>query len=327
MSDEASDYWQQYYDADEVAEIRAVLSRSSVESRGRKLCVRCYLRELAAPTVLIAHGLLGYGLSFARFHLPFYRQGFNVVQFDLPGFGESEGPRGGCAVDDFIQAWLDVIAYSRTIADGPRCVVGNAEDGVVGYYAGANHPDISAISVHTLFEYGDPGGVDWVGPDWVVRSLRPVVRGVAAARPTLGVRATRTIPWPHVFAGPDDLRYRQLLENDPLSLHKGSAKLNYSLVQKRPPPVRFEDCRTPVQVIVSEESRIWSPKAIMRGYERLGGPKQLVVLPGKPHWEASREFHDMYCDHVIQWIREVTAGGESAATGGADTGPPPNRAS
>ena len=27
-----------------------------------------------------------------------------------------------------------------------------------------------------------------------------------------------------------------------------------------------------------------------------------ITLDGKPQWELNREFHEMYCAHVIRWF-------------------------
>ncbi|CAN5797916.1 hypothetical protein BH23CHL2_BH23CHL2_36310 [soil metagenome] len=299
----ASDYWKQYLDPDEIATVEEASRTIEIQSSGIAVHVRCYIHDQPAPTVVIAHGMLGYGLAFSRFQLPFFRAGFNVVQFDLPGMGQSGGRRGSFAVPVLIQAWRDVIDFARHSFDGPIFLTGNAEDGVLAYYAAANDPDVAAISVHTLFEYGDPAGVGWIGPDWLVRIIRPVFALAARVRPTTGLKGTRVIPWQHVFAGPGDDRFRTLLAEDPLSLQRGEASLGYSLMRPLPPPVAFEDCRTPVQVIVSTHSRIWGPMPILRSYFRLGGPKELVALRGSPHWEMNRQFHERYCNHVIGWFR------------------------
>jgi hypothetical protein len=41
---------------------------------------------------------------------------------------------------------------------------------------------------------------------------------------------------------------------------------------------------------------------VTRNYQRLGGPKELITLDGRPQWELNREFHELYCGHVIRWF-------------------------
>ena len=52
------------------------------------------------------------------------------------------------------------------------------------------------------------------------------------------------------------------------------------LMRKHPAPVRYEDCKTPVQVIASELNRIWPLEMVSANFERLGCEKQLVRLDG-----------------------------------------------
>ncbi|HEX5166934.1 MAG TPA: hypothetical protein VFV93_16125, partial [Thermomicrobiales bacterium] len=84
MTGAAAPHWHGYYDADEIDEICRALNSTTVRSNDIDLRVRVYEQSGDAPTVMVAHGLLGYGLTFARFHLPFWRRGWRVVQFDFP---------------------------------------------------------------------------------------------------------------------------------------------------------------------------------------------------------------------------------------------------
>jgi alpha-beta hydrolase superfamily lysophospholipase len=314
----ANQSWRQLFTPEEVEEILTTSTHTTVTSGNLPIHVRVYERSHSAPTVVMAHGIICYGLLLSRMALPFYRAGFTVAQFDLPGLGLSGGPRGGCTVNDFIQAWRDTIAFARDRYTGPIFAMGNAEEGVTCYYAAANHPDIRAISVHNLFEYGDPRGAKPIGSPALVR-IKTVGAAIAAMlTPTLTIPGKRAFPWNDVFYGsPEDEQYVRYVANDPLGLQRVTAKMGYSLIKKYPPRVRFEDCQTPVQVIPSSHNRIWDCDMVVEYYERLGGPKELIILEGKPQWQVSREFHDVYCGHVIEWFKANGAFGttEPATTG------------
>lgn len=294
-------HWHGYYDADELDEICRALQPDRVCSNSTELRVRVYEQAASdAPTVMVAHGLLGYGLAFARFHLPFWRRGWRVVQFDMPGMGESTGARGAATVDEMIVAWRDLVSWVAARYSGPRFVVGNAEDGVLAYYALANDPAIAALSVHTLFEYGDPHAAGWIHPA-AVRIIRPLFRSIERVHPGASLPGQWTIPWRHVFAGPDDSGYRKHLANDPCCLLRGRVSLGRSLITPRRPKAPFESCTTPVQVIISSRSRIWPAEPVRRSAERLGGPREIIELDA-PHWDGSRKFHDDYCALVAAWF-------------------------
>ncbi|HYI14394.1 MAG TPA: alpha/beta fold hydrolase [Thermomicrobiales bacterium] len=294
-------HWHGYYDTDELGEICRAIQQDTVCSNGNQLHVRVYEQPLSnAPTVIVAHGLLGYGLSFARFHLPFWRRGWRVVQFDMPGMGESTGPRGAATVDEMIAAWHEMVAWTTARYDGPRFVAGNAEDGVLAYYALANDPAVAALSVHTFFEYGDAHAAGWVHPA-AQRVIRPLFRLVERVHPRASLPGQWTIPWRHVFGGPHDAEYRKHLADDPLSLRRGRVSLGRSLITPRRPEVPFEACITPVQVIISRRNRIWPASPVRGSAERLGSPSEIIEIDA-PHWETSRQFHDDYCVLVIAWF-------------------------
>jgi alpha-beta hydrolase superfamily lysophospholipase len=280
--------------------------------------VRVYAQPGPAPTVVMAHGIIVYALLLQRMALPFFRSGYNVVHFDLPGTGQSGGPRGGCTMQEIMQVWKDAVGYAKRTFGGPVYAMGNAEDGVTCYYGLANHPDVNGLSVHNLFQYGDPDGAHPVGSPTKVRLVTVLGYLGVALRPTFSIKGTRSFPWKTVFTGPGDARFLPLLEQDPLGLKKVSLRMGHSMLRPRPPKVAFEDCRTPVQVIASEANAIWPYETTVRYYERLGGPKELITLHGKGQWELNQEFHAEYCGHVMRWFEAHGAAPHRAASAVAE---------
>jgi len=134
----ARDYWKQYYTPDEIAEAESNTQTTMIVSGGLPVHVRLWVQPKPAPTVVIGSSILSYGLHLIRVQAPFFRAGFNVVQFDFPGLGQSGGPRGGCTVRDFLRCWRDALAYAHLQFGDPMYLMGVGEDGVTGYYVGAN---------------------------------------------------------------------------------------------------------------------------------------------------------------------------------------------
>lgn len=311
----ANDNWKRFYTPEEVEEIVTSTTTTMIVSGSYPIHVRLYERAQQAPTVIMAHPMLPYGLLLARLQLPFYRAGFNVVQWDLPGWGQSGGPRAGCPIPDFIRTWHEAIAFAESRFAGPLYAMGLAEDSVTCYYVGANNPKLRAISLHTLHEYGDPDGVRWQGPPWVVRLKALGVTVGTKLRPTLAVSARSALPWKAIFSGPEDERLLRAFERDPLRVRQFQFPLAGSMIQRVPAPVPLEQCRTPVQVIASEKSSLWPHEMNVRYYARLGGPKELISLEGVDQWVYTREFHEMYAAHVIRWFTQHGAEAATAAGG------------
>jgi alpha-beta hydrolase superfamily lysophospholipase len=298
----AHEHWKRYFTPEEVAEIARHSSTTMFISGETPIHVRLYRQDHPAPTVLMSHGLLPYGLMLARLHLPFFRAGFNVAQWDMPGFGQSGGARGGCPIPQIIDTWKDALIFAEGVFEPPFYTVGFAEDGVTCYYAAANDPRIRAMSMHILTEYGDTDNVHWLGPGWWIRMQTLGIGLAARLAPSFAIKAEKAIPWDDVFGRPEDAPFRAVFEADPLRIRRFELRLAASMMARRRPSVPFPACRTPLQLIASERSQIWPYRMNVKYFKRLGGPKELITLKDKPHWEFNREFDEAFCAHAIRWF-------------------------
>ncbi len=304
----ADDRWKRYFDPDEIGEILDNTTTTMIISGEYPVHVRLWSQPHAAPTVLIGSSLLGYGLEQARWQLPFFRAGFNVLQFDFPGIGQSGGPRGGCTVTDWVQAWDDATSFADRHFGSPLFGMGVAEDGLTCYYANANKPAMQAMSVHVLYEHGDADAQRYQGPPPLVRLAAFGLRVGQGLRPSSTIPLERVMRYRDVFEEPGDEEAARALAEDPLALKAFQLRMASSMVARHKPRVAFEDCRTPVQVIASEKNKLFPYRMVKRSYDRLGGPKEMVTLAGKGMWGLSREFNEDYCAHVIRWFKANGAG-------------------
>jgi pimeloyl-ACP methyl ester carboxylesterase len=298
----ADEHWKKYFDADEIEEILDTTATTMIVSGDYPVHVRLWSQPEAAPSVVIGSSLLGYGLEQARWQLPFFRAGFNVVQFDFPGIGQSGGPRGGCTVEDWIRSWDDATAFAHARFGSALYGMGVAEDGLTCYYANANKPSMQAMSVHVLYEHGDPDAQSYQGPPPLVGIAALALSLGRRARPSATIPLQRVMRYADVFEEPGDEDMSTALTEDPLALKHFELTMAASMMATRRPRVAFEDCRTPMQVIASERNKLFPYRMVKRSYERLGGPKELITLAGKGMWGLSRDFNEMYCAHAIRWF-------------------------
>ena len=296
----SDDYWKRYFEADEIEEILDSISGvTAIVSGGVPIHLRLWEHGRAdAATVVLAHGLITYSLQLSRLHLRLFRAGFDVVSWDLPGYGLSGGTRTGPRLDDLLQAWQDVVAFVSSGRDAPLFVAGLAEDGIAAYYALADHPAIDAMSLHALCEYGDPDNVAWT-------SFRGVqlLRAVEKVLPHATMDSHRGVPWTSVFGE----EAAALYEADPLRTRRLGVHVGAWMTRPKAPPVRFEDCRTPVQILTSSASDLFPPAMNERAFARLGCEKEHVVLEGQPFFSLSAEFADAYVPPVVSWFERNAA--------------------
>ena len=304
----ADSYWRQYFTPDEVAEIEQAVRVTGVIYDDVPVHVRVYYAGDDAPTICAPHGLIVYGFLCARLHLAFWRAGYNVVSWDLPGFGQSGGTQNGPTIGGMIDVWKLMIDWASGEFDGEKVyIVGLAEDGVTAYYASANHPKVQAISLHHLLEFGDIENVAWVNPRWMRYVQGWGIAVIEKIAPWVSFNAEKSVPWETIFSSEEDQAAYALYRNDPLRIKRYNVHLARDLFKKRKLPVSFEDCRTPVQLITSEENKIWPPAINDRTYARLGCEKELVRLPGWDQWAVSREFNDLYAGHCMSWFERFGA--------------------
>jgi pimeloyl-ACP methyl ester carboxylesterase len=311
----ADGYWRQYFTPDEVAELEEAIRVTGVIYEDVPVHVRVYHRSDDAPTILAPHGLIVYGFLCARLHLAFWRAGYNVVSWDLPGFGQSGGPRNGPTIGSMIDVWRQMIDWGSAQYGGEQVyIVGLAEDGVTGYYASANNPKVRATSFHHLLEFGDLENIAWVNPRWMRRVQGWGLAVLERIAPWVQFDAEKAVPWEAIFSSEEDQAAYALYRVDPLRIKRYNVHLARDLFRRRPPPVSFEDCRTPVQLITSELNKIWPPHINDRTFARLGCEKELVLLEGLDQWAVSREFNDLYAGHVMRWFDKVGGGTRDGAT-------------
>jgi hypothetical protein len=202
-----------------------------------------------------------------------------------------------------LQAWRDALDFAHERFGTTLYLIGIAEDGILGYYAAANDPRVSAMTLHTLIERGDPASLGWLGGSRMIQLKQAGARLLSLVRPTYRIRGTSSVPWEDIFAGPGDAERRQMLSRDPLSFQWTQARFGASFIARRKPPVPFESCKTPIQIVASELNRHWPIDLMEAECNRLAGPTEFVRLEGRPHWELNREFQELYCSHAIRWFR------------------------
>jgi len=304
----ADAYWRQYFTKDEIGELERAIRVTGVIHGETPVHVRVYHHSDDAPTICAPHGLIVYGFLCARLHLAFWRAGYNVVSWDLPGFGQSGGTPNGPTIGVMIDLWRQMIDFASEEYGGRQVyVVGLAEDGVTSYYASANNPRVRAISLHHLLEFGDIDNVAWVNPRWMRYVQGFGLAVLEKVAPWATFNAEKAVPWEAIFSSPEDQAAYAIYREDPLRIKRYNVHLARDLFKKRVPPVSFEDCRTPIQLITSELNKIWPPHINERTYARLGCEKELILLEGLDQWAVSQEFNDLYAGHVMRWLERFPA--------------------
>ncbi len=115
----------------------------TVTVSGKK--IQCYRWGSADKTVLFIHGWAGRSTQFRRFIKPLMAAGYQVVGFDGPAHGQSEGKR--TTIADFVEALKAIY----TVVGNPEAIITHSFGGGVALYAAMN-----GLPVKTLVNIASP---------------------------------------------------------------------------------------------------------------------------------------------------------------------------
>ncbi len=126
-----------------------------------------------------------------------------------------------------IGVWQQMIDWASAQYGGePVYVVGLAEDGVTGYYAGANNPNVRAISLHHLLEFGDIENVAWVNPRWLRYVQGWGLAVLERLAPWVTFNAEKAVPWEAIFSSEEDQAAYALYQQGPAARSSATTSIS-----------------------------------------------------------------------------------------------------
>jgi alpha-beta hydrolase superfamily lysophospholipase len=315
-----SEYWRKYqaffperYRLDLDAGDARLPEESFWHWRGAEIHLDRYEPPGARLSVILLHGGGGYGRLLAPIGAMLRARGFAVVAPDLPGYGLSRcGPE---LVDH--EAWVDCVAallQAELEARPGRPVVlfGLSLGGYLAYQVAARTRLAAGVIATTLADPRLPRVRDELAKNRIFSRVGvPFLRVVAG--PLGGVRVPiRWMSRMHAIA--NDARLAQLVCEDPLG-GGNRTPLGFlrSLFEMVPDiePEDFDVC--PVLLAHPGDDRWTTLQASRLFFDRIAGPKKLVVLEGCGHMPVEEP-------GVTELDRAVTSFLESIALGEGDRG-------
>jgi alpha-beta hydrolase superfamily lysophospholipase/2-polyprenyl-3-methyl-5-hydroxy-6-metoxy-1,4-benzoquinol methylase len=270
-------------------------------SKGTPLFLTRYEHPNAQYTLVLVHGTAGYSAAYHDFAEQFRRRfPATVWAFDLTGHGRTPGPRGVFTFDDFLE---DVRAVSDHAAERtgiPVVLHGASQGGEIAFHALARCPRVAgAVCMNILLN-------DELQMNRAIRLMRsPMMDRLARG---LGDRVRvplrRVIDFKAAYQEDPGLLPEKLI--DPLNVWSYGFKSYHSVFNYKP----REPCAAntkPVLVACGENDEVVDPGHARACFERIGGPKDLFVMPGGGHQLMIFET-DLYSRVLDSWIRERVLG-------------------
>jgi alpha-beta hydrolase superfamily lysophospholipase/2-polyprenyl-3-methyl-5-hydroxy-6-metoxy-1,4-benzoquinol methylase len=270
-------------------------------SKGKPLFLKRYEHPNAEYTLVLVHGTAGYSAAYHDFAEQFRRHfPATVWAFDLTGHGRTPGPRGVFTFEDFLE---DVRAVSDHAAERtglPVVLHGASQGGEIAFHALARCPRVAgAVCMNILLN-------DELQMNRAIRLMRSeamdrLARGLGDR---VRVPLRRVIDFKAAYQEDPDLLPEKL--TDPLNVWSYGFKSYHSAFNYKPGEPSAANTK-PVLVACGENDEIVDPDHVRACFERIGGPKDLFVMPGGGHQLMLFET-DLYSRVLDSWIRERVLG-------------------
>jgi alpha-beta hydrolase superfamily lysophospholipase/2-polyprenyl-3-methyl-5-hydroxy-6-metoxy-1,4-benzoquinol methylase len=274
-------------------------------SEGKPLFLRRYEHPNAQYTLVLVHGTAGYAAAYHDFAEHFRRHfPASVWAFDLTGHGRTPGPRGVFTFDDLLEDVRAVCDYAAEQTGLPVVLHGASQGGEIAFHALARCPRVAgAVCMNILLN-------DELPMNRAVRFMRSGVVGRVAR--VLGNRVRvplrRFVDFKAAYQEHPELLPEKLA--DPLNVWSYGFKSYHSVFNYKPDQLAAANT-TPVLIACGENDEVVDPRHVEACFARIGGPKDLFVMPGGGHQLMLFET-EVYSRVVDSWIRErVLAGARS----------------
>ena len=270
-------------------------------SKGKPLFLKRYEHPNAQYTLVLVHGTAGYSAAYHDFAEQFRRHfPATVWAFDLTGHGRTPGPRGVFTFEDFLE---DVRAVSDHAAERtglPVVLHGASQGGEIAFHALARCPRVAgAVCMNILLN-------DELQMNRAIQLMRSpmmdrLARGIGDR---VRVPLRRVIDFKAAYQEDPDLLPEKLI--DPLNVWSYGFRSYHSVFNYKPREPSAANTK-PVLVSSGESDEVVDPDHVRACFERIGGPKDLFVMPGGGHQLMLFET-DLYSRVVDSWIRERVLG-------------------
>jgi alpha-beta hydrolase superfamily lysophospholipase/2-polyprenyl-3-methyl-5-hydroxy-6-metoxy-1,4-benzoquinol methylase len=270
-------------------------------SKGTPLFLTRYEHPNAQYTLVLVHGTAGYSAAYHDFAEQFRRRfAATVWTFDLTGHGRTPGPRGVFTFDDFLEDVRAVCDHAAERTGVPVVLHGASQGGEIAFHALARCPRAAgAVCMNILLN-------DELQMNRAIRLMRsPMVGHLARG---LGDRVRvplrRAIDFKAAYQEDPGLLPEKLI--DPLNVWSYGFKSYHSVFNYKPHEPAAANTK-PVLVACGENDEVVGPDHVRACFERIGGPKDLFVMPGGGHQLMIFET-DLYSRVLDSWIRERVLG-------------------
>ena len=256
--------------------------------------------------VIVLHGAGAYGRVMAPAAVLARQHGFETVSPDLPGYGLTSVPSERFDYGLWVDCVSDLIDAEIARDSRPVILFGVSLGGLLAYHAAARSRRVAGLIATTLADTREPAVrqgfartaiLGSVGL-WLLQQLHPVTDGLPLPM--------RYMSKMNRISNNPELAH--LCATDPLGGGNWvPARFLRTLMQTAPDlePEDFTVC--PVLLAHPGVDRMTEISHSRRFFDRLAGPKRMVVLEGASHMPTEHPGVDQFESAVLDFVREIVA--------------------
>lgn len=149
------DLWRQY--GEFFPEHNRITEQSAPEERywdweGNKIHIEHYLNPDAKVKIMMLHGVGGNGRVLSFMAAPLYKDGFEIIAPDLPGYGLSKVSNRPIVYADWVRMVSDLVTEESKKDSRPIVLFGLSAGGMLSYHAACLNDQVKGLIASSLLD-------------------------------------------------------------------------------------------------------------------------------------------------------------------------------
>lgn len=272
--------------------------------RNNKIHIDRYLNPAAKNKVIILHGVGGNGRLLSFIGIPLFKQGFEVVALDLPGYGYSEIHEKTIDYSMWVDVVSDLIDAERKKDDRKIILFGLSAGGMLAYHSACANKKVSGLIATNFLdqriqEVRDSSAINKIMSRlgiYLINFLNQFARNLK-----LPMKAVANMK---AIVNNDDV-LRLLINDKTSSGSRVSVRFIHSMLNAQP-EIEPEDFNICPVLLVHPEIDEWTDVSLSKlFFDRLKCKKELRMLKNAGHFPIEQPGLQQLEEYLVEFIEKV----------------------
>ena len=301
-----NDYWFHYCLKNDPNEIKNIIKEKSIETSKNTIHLDIYdeFTDKNKPTILFIHGTAVYGRFYADFLYSLHQKGYQIIAFDLPGHGLSDGRRGHFSMEELVKVVSEVNSYVIENYSKNVVLIGSSLGGILTLYTIAFDDRFKAgVCVNAALLDEKEYQKEHIKVHGIYKLLKPAVPFFSKIIPILGISVWVYLDAKNLVQNPESRELIDVLLKDKLLAQKYTLK-SLATQMKAAPSRPVETITTPIMILNGSNDIIFSVDYMQKLYNRLENSrnKHFEIIPNSSHMVLLENI-DESIDKITEWLK------------------------